>query len=53
MKVNADKWHLLVTGNYEICANIDEFEIESSKKEKLLVISIDNTLYFEHRIVSF
>ena len=30
MKVNADKSHLLVTGNYEISANINEFEIESS-----------------------
>ena len=32
MKANADKCHL-VTGNYEVCANINEFEIESSKKK--------------------
>ena len=38
MKANADKCHLLVTGNYEVSANINEFEIESSKKEKLLGI---------------
>ena len=44
MKANADKCHLLVTGNYEASANINEFEIESSKKEKLLGISIDTTL---------
>ena len=25
MKANADKWHLLVTGNYEASANINEF----------------------------
>ena len=30
MKANADKYHLLVTGNYEVSANINEFEIESS-----------------------
>ena len=52
MKANADKCHLLVTGNYEVSANINEFEIESSKKEKLLGISIDTTLSFEHHITS-
>ena len=36
MKTNADKCLLLVTANYEIYANINEFEIESSKKERLL-----------------
>ena len=38
MKANADKCYLLVTGNYEVSANINEFKIESSKKEKLLGI---------------
>ena len=52
MKTNADKCHLLVTGNYEVSANINEFEIESSKKEKLQGISIDTTLSFEHHITS-
>ena len=52
MKVNADKCHFLVTGNYEVSANINEFETESSKKEKLLGISIDTTLSFEHHITS-
>ena len=36
MKASADKCHLLVTVNYDISANINELEIESSKKEKLL-----------------
>ena len=36
MKASADKCHLLVTVNYDVSANINEFEIESSKKEKLL-----------------
>ena len=52
MKANADKCHLLVTGNYEVSANINEFEIESSKNEKLLGISIDTTLSFEHHVTS-
>ena len=38
MKANPDKCHLLVTGNYEVSANINEFDIENSKKEKLLGI---------------
>ena len=40
MKANADKCHLLVIGNYEVSANINEFEIESS------------TPSFEHHITS-
>ena len=36
----------------EVPANINEFEIASSKKEKLLGISIDTTLSFEHHINS-
>ena len=52
MKDNADKCHLLVTGNYEVSANINEFEIESSEKQKLLGISIDIRLSFEYHITS-
>ena len=52
MKANADKCHLLITGNYEVSVNINEFEIESSDKEKLLGISIDTRLSFEHHITS-
>ena len=49
MKVNAYKYHLLITGNYEASANIDEFKIKSNKKD----ISIDTTLSFEPHITSF
>ena len=42
MKANTDKHHLLVTGNYEASANINEF----------LDISIDIKLSFEHHITS-
>ena len=52
MKVNADKCHLLVTGNYETSANIHEFETECSKTEKLLDISTDTKLSFKHYITS-
>ena len=52
MKANADKCHLLVTGNYKVSANINEFEIERSKKEKLIGISIDARLSFEQDITS-
>ena len=52
MKANADKCHLLVTGNYEVSVKINEFEIESSKKERLLGISIDTTPSFEHHNTS-
>ena len=52
MKANADKCQLLVTGNYEVSANINKFETESSKKAKLLAISIDTRFSFEHHITS-
>ena len=51
-KANADKCHLLVTSNYEVSASINEFKIESSKNEKLLGVSIDITLSFEHHIIT-
>ena len=55
MKADADKCHLLVTGNYEIFVIINEFEIESSKRGKLLGISIhsNTTLSFERHVTSF
>ena len=42
-----------MAGNYNVSANINEFEIESSEKEKLQGTSIDTTLSFEqHHITS-
>ena len=52
MKANADKCHLLVIGNYEVSVNINDFEIESSKKEKLPGISTETRLSFEYHITS-
>ena len=50
MKVNGDKCHSLVTGNYEASATVNESEIEISKKEKLLGLSIDTRLFLEQHI---
>ena len=52
MKANTNKCHLLVTGNYQASANVNEFEIETSKKEKLLGISIDARLSFGRYVTS-
>ena len=52
MKASADKCHLLFTGNHWVSANINKFKIESSKKEKLLGIPIDNAFPFGHHITS-
>ena len=52
MKANADKCQLLVTSNYEVSSNINEFETESSKKEKFLGISIGTSRSFENHITS-
>ena len=52
MNANADKFHLLVTDSYQVSANINEFETEGSKREKLLRISIDTRLSFENHITS-
>ena len=52
MKANADKCHLLITGNCETSAIINKFKIKNSKIEKLLGISIDSKLSFEQHITS-
>ena len=52
MNANADTCHLLAAGNYEASGNVNEFEIESSKKEKLFGTSIDTRLSFEQHITS-
>ena len=51
MRATADKCLHLVTGNYEASPNINEFEMERSKKEKLVDISIDTRLSFKHHFI--
>ena len=52
VKVNANRYHLQITGSYKASANINKFETESGKKEELLGISIDTRLSFGELITS-
>ena len=47
MKANADKCHLLLRTKEKITANVWEFKITNSNKEKLPGVTIDNHLKFE------
>ena len=50
MKVNADKNHLVVSGNVRATAKITNNYIESEKEQVLLGITIDSNLTFENHI---
>ena len=50
MKANPDKYLFLLTGNKEATLNIDQFQLESSKQQNLLVVIIDNKLTFEQHL---
>ena len=50
MKVNADKCHLLLSTKEKLKANISNYTIINSGKEKLLGLTIDNHLKFESHI---
>ena len=52
MKANADKCHLLLNTKRKLTANISNFKITNSKKEKLLGVTIDKDLTFESHIES-
>ena len=52
IKTNADKYHLLVTTNSTVSANIEEFVINNSNEEKLLGIKIGNKLSFGNHFSS-
>ena len=47
MKANADKCHLLVSSDEKCTANIEDFSIQNSTEEKLLVTKFDSNLSFE------
>ena len=53
MKAIADKCHLLLSTKEKLTANVSDFKIASSNKEKLLGVTIDNHLQFESHIESF
>ena len=52
IKTNADKYHLLVTTNSTVSANIEEFVINNSNEEKLLGIKIGTKLSLENKVSS-
>ena len=51
MKVNLDKWHLLVTTN-ATSVNINGFQITNRTEEKLLGFKFDSKLSFENHVSS-
>ena len=52
MKGNPDKCHLLLSKNANFEANIDENRISITRFEKLLAITFDNQLNFNHHVSS-
>ena len=50
MKVNPDKFHLLLSNTKELKINICNESISNSFKEKLLGVTIDNKLRFEEHV---
>ena len=47
VKVNQDKYHLIVSNNEDFSIKIDDIEVESSHCEKLLSIKMDSKLNFK------
>ena len=52
MKANADKFHLLVTRDTDVTVKVGEFDVKSSREEKLLGVKIDTKLSFENHVSS-
>ena len=50
MKANPDKYHLLITKNWNFEANINENRIFNTNFEKFLGVTSDNRLNFNHHI---
>ena len=50
MKANPDKCHLLLSKNENFDANVNENRIYNSKFEKLLGVTFDSQLNFNHHI---
>ena len=48
MKINPGKCHLLVSINDNVAIRIGNFQIENTKREKLLRIQFDNKLSFDY-----
>ena len=52
MKANADKCHLLVSSDESCTAKIEDFNIKTSTKKKLLGVKFDSNLSFESHVTS-
>ena len=50
MKINPDKFHLLVSTNDNVKIRIGNFQIENTKRAKLLGIQFDNKLSFDYHL---
>ena len=50
LKVNADKFHSLVSTSQEVSLNINTFKIKNSDFEKLLGVKFDSKLRFDQHI---
>ena len=50
IKLNLQKWHLIVSGTEIATIKLDDFTITNSKKEKLLSIIFDDKLKFQYHI---
>ena len=50
MKSNPDKCHLIVSTNGNVKIRIANFQIEDTKREKLLGIQFDNKMAFDYHL---
>ena len=50
LKLNLDKFHLIVSVNENACIKLDDFTITNSEKEKLRAITFDDKLKFQYQI---
>ena len=48
MKSNPDKCLLLASTNDNVAISVGNFQIENTKREKLLGVQVDNKLYFNY-----
>ena len=53
MEANPDKYHMLVSKNGSLVANIDKIEVSNIKTQKLLGTTFDNWLTFNNYVSNF
>ena len=50
MRINAEKYHLLISPNNTVKIKIENFDITNSKSEKVLGVKFDHKLSFDDHI---